>query len=309
MWTFKEKLFIHCRRILVLIFDILLDHNQFYSILGWMRKNFGWPDIQTVFLMYPEDIRYALAFVYPSRLSRVKWRPFLAGFFRQNKRLGLMFAVSATPQDFRDGANLEHMKLMVQRMEDIRKRTGASRKTFAGILPGILFTKRIVREAPEAELTVQAVVQAIQQIRTIEQIPDSGPIIVLGGRGFIGRRLVKKLRTMGHHVISLDKNDTWPVLKNHEPTLVINVASKNALMDYKDHLKPNMVVINEAYPPPPVRTVQHFGVTLYHIKGVKAWAVPPFPHAYRGGIPCCAAFFDPQMQVLVDQLIGKGSIN
>jgi len=293
----------HLRRLGVLFLDALFDHDRFYAFLGWMQRRLGWPRIQTVFLMYPETLAYALAFVYPSRLERVKWRPFLAGFFRQNRRWGLMFAISATQQDFRDPQNLPYLQQLVDRMETIRRLVGGRQKTFAGILPGVLFARRILRDAPEADLTVAAVIQAIQQIEKRESLSPSPPILVLGGRGFIGRRLVKALQSRGRMVFTVDRDEAWPVFPGDTRFVVVNVASNRALLEYMGHLQPGMVVINEAYPPPPSYLLQFTGIVLYHIKGIRAWAMPPFPHAYQGGIPCCAAFPDDQMEVLVERLL------
>ena len=298
-----RQLRLHVRRLGVLLLDALFDHNCLYTLLGWMQRRWGWPRIQTVFLMYPETRAYALAFVYPRRLQRVKWTPFLAGIFRQNQRWGLMFAISATQQDFRDAQNLPQLRKLVERMETIRRRVGARQKTFAGILPGVLFARRILREAPEADLTVSAVIQAIQQVEKKEALPHQVPILVLGGRGFIGRRLVRALQSNGRMVFAVDKNEPWPVFSDDNHCVVVNVASNRALLEYMQHLQPGMVIINEAYPPPPSALLQHTGIVLYHIKGIRAWALPPFPHAYRGGIPCCAAFPDNRMDVLVEILL------
>ncbi len=294
---------LHLRRLLVLLLDGLFDHNGVYSLLGWLQSTIGRPKIQSVFLMYPETLEYALAFVYPSRLARVKWRPFLAGIFRQNRRWGLMFAISATPADFRNPENLVHLHEIVKRMEAIRRRVKARQKTFAGILPGVLFARRLIRQAPEAELTVLAVLQAIDQVTQKANLSSKTPILVLGGRGFIGRRLVKALQTNGRIVLPIEKAEPWPEIPCASPVLIVNVASNTALMEYLGHLRSGMIVINEAYPPPSPLMLRFTGITLYHIKGIRAWAFPPFPHAYRGGIPCCAAFPDEAMIVQVEKLL------
>ncbi len=296
----KKNFLLHIRRIAVLIFDFLFDHDWFYHLLGWM--NYRLFEIRTVFLMYPEQPKYALAFVYPSRLPKVKWSPFLAGFFIQNGKLGLMFAISATPEDFRNPKNENGLKQAVQRMEEIRRLVKAPRKTFAGILPGILYAKRIVREAPEAELTVEGIVRAIDLIKKEEKIYAKVPLIVLGGRGFIGRRLVKVLQARGEQVIVVDKNDPWPDSLQGEVVMVINTTLRDALLDYRSRMWPEMIIVNEVYPPPPAKYFQGIVRSLWHIKGAKAWALPPFPHAYQGGIPLCAAFFDNKIRILTKKI-------
>ncbi len=295
----KKNFVLHIRRLAVLFFDFLFDHNWFYRLLGWMNYRFF--EIRTVFLMYPEQRKYALAFVYPSRLPKVKWNPFLAGFFVQNGKLGLMFAISATPDDFRNPANEDGLRSMVKRMEEIRQLVGAPRKTFAGILPGVLYAKRIVRVAPEAELTVEGILIAVDLIKKKEKIYVNVPIIALGGGGFIGRRLVKKLQNKGEQVIVVDKGDPWPDVS--EVAIVINMTLKGALLEYLDKMNTEMIVVNEVYPPPNPGNFAGRVRSLYHIKGAKAFALPPFPHAYKGGIPLCAAFFHDQIDILVDKLL------
>jgi len=303
MKKIRREVIFHIRRIAVLVFDLLFDHDLFFRFLGWL--NYRLLEIRTVFLMYPEQPRYALAFVYPSRLPKVKWSPFLAGFFVQNGKLGLMFAISATPADFRDPQNDSNLRLMVERMEEIRRLVRAPRKTFAGVLPGILYAKRIVREAPEAELTVEGVMRAINIVIQKECLLASVPIIILGGKGFIGRRLVKALRQRGDEVVVVDRDEPWPDDLYGEVVIVVNTALKGALLDYRAKMWSDMIVINEVYPPPRADDFYDIGCALYHIKGVKAFALPPFPHAYQGGIPLCAAFFHPEMYILVDRLAAK----
>ncbi len=303
MKKIKRELILHLRRIVVLFFDFLFDHNWFYRLLGWMND---WVfEIRTVFLMYPEQRKYALSFVYPSRLPKVKWSPFLAGFFVQNGKLGLMFAISATPADFRDPANEDGLRMMVQRMEKIRQLVGAPRRTFAGVLPGILYAKRLVKTAPEVEVTIEGVLRAIDIVKQREGIYATVPIIVLGGRGFIGRRLVKKLQEKGNQVIVVDKDDPWPDDLYGEVVIVVNTTLKGALLRYRSKMWSEMIIINEVYPPPKADDFSDIGCAIYHIKGAKAWALPPFPHAYQGGIPLCAAFLHTEMDILVDCLVAR----
>jgi hypothetical protein len=37
--------------------------------------------------------------------------------------------------------------------------------------------------------------------------------------------------------------------------------------------------------------------------GVKAKALPSFPYAYQGGIPCCAAWLSEKMEVLFIKIV------
>jgi hypothetical protein len=68
---------------------------------------------------------------------------------------------------------------------------------------------------------------------------------------------------------------------------------------------PGLVVLNEVYPPPSTRCCERIRakqVKLYHITGVAGAAIPPFPGAYAGGIPCCAADISSDPEVLLTRL-------
>lgn len=73
----------------------------------------------------------------------------------------------------------------------------------------------------------------------------------------------------------------------------INLSRKGALRDYAPWLWPEAVVLNEVYPEPgreELRLTGEVGSQCWHIVGVQGMAWPPFPRAYRGGIPCCASW-------------------
>jgi len=72
-----------------------------------------------------------------------------------------------------------------------------SQRTFAGILPGIMYAKRIIRDAVEVDVTVVAVKKAISSILSSNNYPQNIPIIVLGGHGFVGR-INYLLENIGH---------------------------------------------------------------------------------------------------------------
>ena len=44
------------------------------------------------------------------------------------------------------------------------------------------------------------------------------------------------------------------------------------------------------------------GIQVYDIVGINARALPRFPRAYAGGIPCSAAWNAPDMEVLLSRL-------
>jgi len=294
----------HCRRIPLEILNVITtDHDWPFKIIGWFNKRIGL--VESVFLVYPATEDYALHYFYPFRIKKHPWKPGPFGFAWQNGKLIAMFAIAATNGMYTDPANTANLKLICDRMEELRVLLGARRKTFAGILPGVLYFKRIIREAPEADLTAQAVSQAIDRVKAMESLGRDTPVIVLGGKGFIGRRVVKMLN--GAVTSSIDSADgqtkkDWPVYPEGEKVIVVNITLNNAIKDYIDMIQPGTVVINEVYPEPNHEILAKLlakGCCCYHVVGVEAKAVPSFPSAYRGAVPCCAAWPAPDMKVCV----------
>jgi hypothetical protein len=70
------------------------------------------------------------------------------------------------------------------------------------------------------------------------------------------------------------------------------------------------VVLNEVYPEPgrdELKIIAEQGAKCWHIVGAKGQAWPPFPSAYRNGIPCCASFLpdggkEGHYEVIIEQL-------
>jgi hypothetical protein len=70
------------------------------------------------------------------------------------------------------------------------------------------------------------------------------------------------------------------------------------------------VVLNEVYPEPgreELEIMAEQGARCWHIVGAKGQAWPPFPSAYRNGIPCCASFLpdggkEGDYEVIIEQL-------
>lgn len=299
-------LYSHCRRSPLEILNFLINHDWLFRLVGMANKRIGL--IESVFLVYPASEKYALAYVYPHRLPKVRWNPWPCGLLWQNGRLTLMFCISATNDHYNDPANVEKIRHVSERMEALRQLFGANRKTFAGILPGVLYFKRIIKEAPEADLTAVAVSQAINLVKEKESLEFDAPVIVLGGKGFIGRRVVKMLdESTTYSIDSADgqgKND-WPAQLNGKRNIVVNITLNNAINDYIDVIRPGTVILNEVYPEPSTEIMEKFSAKdcqCYHVVGVDAMAFPPFPSAYRGAIPCCAAWPSAKMKVVVRKL-------
>ena len=292
----------HFRRLALEFLNIFFNHDWLFRIIGMLNKRLR--IIESVFLVYPANSEYALEYAYPCRIRQWgAWNPWLSGLLWQNGKLTIMFCVSATNEDYIDSTNVRNLRHLTERMERLRQLVGASRKTFAGILPGVLYSHRIVRKAPEADLTSEMVSQAIAKVMELEALSPDTQVIVLGGRGFIGRRVVRLLDGSAH---SLDRgNPDWPYVANEHSVIAVNVMTNGALEEYIDVIPPSTVVLNEVYPEPKPNVIAKLkskGCSCYHVVGVRAIALPSFPHAYRGGIPCCAAWPAEDTEVIVRKL-------
>lgn len=299
--SFAKNAANHIRRIALIILDLLFDHDAVYAVIGWFNQYLGL--IESVFLVYPASDKYALAYVYRRRLPKVRWEPFLSGLLIQNGKLALQFAISAHNGQFNNPANDVQLRYMVNRVDRIRQLLNAKSKTFAGILPGVLHRKGILTETPEADVTARVVAQAVTQVIIQEEMGANVPIIILGGKGFIGKRVVERLAS--YRIFPVDINDEWPNHLRGQRVLLVNITLKNALEKYLGRLWPEAVILNEVYPEPSshaISRIKAIGCICYHVAGVKALAFPSFPHAYRGGIPCCAAWNAKRIQARVVKL-------
>ncbi len=296
----------HIRRILIEILNFFLNHDIIFWLIGNINKRLEL--IESVFLVYPANEEYGLAYAYHKRLCKNKWIPWFVGIFQQNGKIGIKFAISASNGQFRDPANKENLRSVVRRMEELRKIFYAERKTFAGILSGILFSMRLIRETHEAESTVKTVIKAIERVKMLENLPEDIPIIVLGGRGFIGRRVIAALPKSNTYCVDIagDRENNWPFYLKGEKTILVNASLNSVLDEYLYLFWSEIVVISDVYPEPSPKTVNRLkklGCICYHIAGVKGRALPSFPHGYQGGIPCCAAWLADEIEPLLLKLV------
>ncbi|MDP3882652.1 MAG: hypothetical protein Q8Q48_01190 [Candidatus Staskawiczbacteria bacterium] len=294
----------HARRLFTELLAMLFNHDWIFWLIGLVNKKLG--VIESIFLVYPATDDYSSAYSYAYRSRWHAWKPGPIGFFWQNGKIGLKFAISAHNGQLGDKEKLCHL---VERMEVLRKLLGARRKTFAGILPGVLFMKRLVRETPEADVTVEAVKQVIGKVKSLEGLSEDTPVIVLGGKGFIGRRVVASLPEDAVHSVDIAGNNgqnVWPSHLQGKPVLLVNISLNSALGQYINLMWPKMVIINEVYPEPSdelAEQLKRVGCHCYHVVGVRARALPSFPGGYQGGIPCCAAWQSEKMEALFKRIV------
>jgi len=154
-------------------------------------------------------------------------------------------------------------------------------------------------------MVANVVLDAERQVREIEKYHKNCPILLLGGKGSIGKAL-KNLFTNDHRVVYVvDANEEFPNTIINHPATLIDVSRKGVLETRLAGLWKGLVILNEVFPEPNRDVVDNLrdrGIPVYHVVGVQVWALPSFPYGYTGGIPCCAAIQDDKPQSVVRKL-------
>ena len=301
---FERRAIGFARRTGIVLLNLLFNHRLFYRALGWLNERFDF--LASVFVAYPASAKYAKYYFSPSINQKFEWSPALCALLHQNGKWTLGFGISSLEQDFHDSSNEEDLQALVERTEHIRKAVGADHKTFSGILPGVLHRRGILEDATEAKVTARVVLKAIQLVEQKENLSSDVPLIVLGGRGYIGSRLVQALPNQRLHSVDKSRSDdTWPTYLKGQRALLINVANRTALQQYLGRVWSGLTLLNEVYPEPKPQEIEAFtqhGNSAYHVVGLKASAYPKFPKAYAGGIPCCAGRLTDDIEPLIRKL-------
>ena len=279
-------------KILGEVVNLLFNNRLVFAVVRQLQL------FDAVFVMYPANAKFADHFTFRVRQRLITWRPFIIGMAKHpSGKRTLMFAISAFV-DGKDSGDSDGFRLLHDRVETLRQRIGATTTHFAGTLPGrftALKVRRGVNQKNERVATQENVVGAVMQLRDLFCHKDTYPVIILGSQGYIGKEVVAQLVAKDVHVIGIDKGvDAVEYVKPGVPHIVVNITAPEAINQYIDskYMDHNTILLNEVYPAPHADVVSHLhelGVLVYHIAGVEAEAIPPFPGSYRGALPCCAA--------------------
>ena len=287
----------HIRRLFVLNINIIFNNRIVWSIIGAFNKRLKL--IKTIFLAYPANHKFAKEYVFDSVLEETRWHPWFTGFFIQGGKVGLKFAISSTENDFRDDNNLDKLRDIWLNMSYLKHLLETDQMTFAGILPGLFYKKKIIHTVPiELDNTVIAVKKVVLSIIDELNLKANTPIIVLGGKGFIGNKLIDEMNDRNIYCIDIKDKENSITIKDiidssDNQVIILNIATQQALKDNLIYFNEKAIIINEVYPEPDIELsnkIKSKGSTLFHIVGVKGISFPRFPRAYRKGIPCCASW-------------------
>ena len=294
----------HVRRLFVININLLFNNRLVWALIGVINKRLQF--VKTIFLAYPANSQFAREYVFDNVLDETRWNPWFTGIFIQNGKVGLKFAISSTESDFRDESNLDKLRDLWLKMNYLQHLLETDHMTFAGVLPGLFYKNNIINKLPiELENTVQAVKKAVVSVINSLGVSKDSPIVVLGGKGFVGNKFIDEMSDYNVYCIDIKDKDNQYSVQNimdsaTDKVIILNVASHRALQDNLLYFNEKAIIINEVYPEPYTRIVNKIksqGGVLFHIVGVEGRAFPRFPKAYRNGIPCCASWNSVEVNV------------
>lgn len=275
---------------------------------------------QAVFVMYPADSDYADYFTFRARQWFITWKPFITGVIKHpSGERSLKFAISAHVDGKDSHVDSTTMHTFHSGVEKIAKQLGASTIHFAGTLPGRLTAFRVRRgdnQRNERQATEENVIKAVTMLRATLSHGNENFVVVLGSKGYVGKGVVSGLEQLGIRVLSVDKDGVFAsgrylgdrYIQPRLPHIMLNITRPEAINAYIDPATMSncTTVLNEVYPAPHpdvVSQMKDLGARVFHIGGVVASVAPlPFPSAYCGAVPCCAALPGTDYQVKVIEM-------
>lgn len=279
------------------LMHIVCNNRIFQGSLGLLNRVTGRRLIDSVFLAYPAHEKLIRRHMFLSLRGVFRTNPGLLGFFFVNRRLTLIYSITAVEAEIFQFSTAE-LTALKNNFRRIQRRLGAKHRTMAGVLPSVMLRAGVLPRNPQRDATVHIVCAAVEVVLGREGQGAEVPVVVIGAKGHIGQGICETL-SRTRPTIALDKGDD---VAQHlraitQPYLVLNVASSSAWKSIVPGLTPGAIVLNEVYPPPSgsVREALIALAPVYHVSGVKTtWSVPHLAEGYHDVMPCCAATGDPQ---------------
>lgn len=282
-------------KITILIVTLTLGNRATLMLIGYLNRVIGRP-IKSVFVCYAAHQKYADRYIFSWTLKYYVDNPMPIGIYCQNRRIGLAFFLYTTEDHFH--RNKAYLLLIRDKTEVIRQTMGADSSCFAGTLPSEMHRSSLMKSIhflERCQIVADVVLDAEKRLQVYEQHPKDSPIILLGGKGSIGKALKDLFAEHRRTVYVVDANEEFPSTIINQPAILIDVSRKGVLETRLPTLWKGLVVLNEVFPEPNIGVVNYLrdrGIPVYHVVGVRGWALPSFPYGYAGGIPCCAAIQD-----------------
>ena len=301
----KQRLYQFFFKTALILNTIIIGQPISLALLGLMNRLMGRP-IGMIFVTYAAIAEYYEYFSFKKLKPILERYPLFIGILKQNKKFGLVFGSGLTERQFKD---IKKITALNKWMHCFASLVGAQEITYGGILPTELHKRNLVDSNylhNRCNIVAQVIFKAEQKIRNQLDYKETVPVILIGGKGSIGSSIGHLLRQANRKIYIVDQNDEFPHNLKNQVTIVIDVARKGILERYLEFFWPEMVILNETYPYPNLRTqakLRKKGIKLFHLVGVEGQMIPSLPGNYKAGIPCCAMFenqnFDPIFKRLV----------
>jgi hypothetical protein len=292
------------------IFNTTFNHDFIFKNLGTINKRLGL--IEVVYCGYPANNKYLSEYdsKVKGQVEKYKFSPYLAGFYLQNKRIGLKFFISSTEKEFTTKVGIEKLSNVEKRIREIRLMLNVNEQSFAGIISGLLYRNNHIVESTERDKVVNCVVKGIDEVLDLEGYDKNVPVIILGAKGYIGNEVAKQLKNRPLYLLDVKVNETvstdWPSELTGKKAVLVNISKKHQIKYYAPLVWRELVLLNEVYPEPTdeeLMLYQEKGGNVYHLSGVKGWSAPSFPGGYKNAIPCSASWSSNDISVVVKKLV------
>lgn len=263
-----------------------------YLVLGMANRRFHF--LSSVFMCYAGNPNYAKHYTFEATIDWFKWQANPIGLMKQGSKWGLVIGTPMTEADFTDPKNADKLARLLKKLRRIARFIGVEQISLSGILPSYLLNNHYELKMGDNSVPATVVYRALLQLEHKEDLPDSTPIILLGGNGSVGTHIQVLLEEAGRSFCVVDPNNGLSQLPEDlmsKPCVLIDVSRRNVLARYADSLWPQLILLNETYPEPPkklIAALRHRGVKCFHVSGVKGSVYPPLPQGYQGSVPCCA---------------------
>ncbi len=232
----------NARRLVILCTAILLTNPLTVWIVGRINRLLGRP-LCTMFVGYAASTKYREAYAFSFMLPWIRYTPMIVGLFIQNGRLGIIAMTSSVEPDFLSPVHLDRLHEGCHR---IAERLGIEEVNFSGILPTAFRRAGLMTELHhQSRCRVVGRVVTDAAIRTAEahDIDTYLPIVLLGGRGSVGRAVATELGRRGRTCFIVDLNDRWPEHLRGERILLVDVSKRGALERRTPQLWEGVVVL------------------------------------------------------------------
>jgi len=299
-----------------IILNVIVNHDVVFKLIGLANKRRHW--LKAVFVTYPNSEKIASRFAPRWLFGYLKWRPYFLGPFEQGGGWGLKFVISSFPHELSTSDNKSNRRELLDRMEYLRRITGAEKILFGFGIGAALRGDRpkdaqgqLLVSADDAFVAAQAAVLAAQQVRERHGL-DGAPVIFLATRSMI-ERIDKYLKISGGLTAIMinpqERNKpefVWPTELRDRQVVLISLVKEDNLLTLRGRLGSSWIIVNEAYLKDPDDFVSKLGrpkgIPVYQLCGARGRTFPDPPGIYYGSMPCCQVISPMNMEVVVREI-------